>query len=313
MSSHVRWADVVHLSFVYSFPTIPVLAACRALQKPLIWSPLGGLQRWSGSRRVTLKQGWERVCAAVAPANPTLYVTCDQEAAESLRAFPAFDHEVLPHGVPLPRKLDRIASEGPFRLLYLGRLDPKKGIENLLQACAGLDRLGPQDGLATRYASWSLAIAGTGDQAYTGTLKAAVSRLGLSDKVRFLGEVLGDAKQELFAASDVLVVPSFTENFGMVVVEALAQMLPVIASTGTPWRRLEEVGCGLWVENDPATLAGAIANMTRMPLADKGLAGRKWVEREFAWPVIAARTVELYRRKMRTAEPAEAVRSAASR
>src|SRR5207249_1017724 len=80
-----------------------------------------------------------------------------------------------------------------------------------------------------------------------------------------------------------LVVPSHTENFGNVVAEGLAHAVPVIVSTGTPWRRLEEVGCGLWVNNDPESLAKAIEQMGRMPLREMGNRGHDWMQREFSW------------------------------
>jgi glycosyltransferase involved in cell wall biosynthesis len=74
-----------------------------------------------------------------------------------------------------------------------------------------------------------------------------------------VGEVLSEAKKRLFENSDVAVVPSHTENFAIVVAEALAHGVPVIASMGTPWNRLDEMKCGLWVDNDAVSLADAFA------------------------------------------------------
>ncbi len=66
LAEQVRWADVIHLHAAYSFPTIPTLLAARMLKRPVIWTPHGALQRWSGSRRVGFKSLWEKVCTAVA-------------------------------------------------------------------------------------------------------------------------------------------------------------------------------------------------------------------------------------------------------
>ena len=85
-----------------------------------------------------------------------------------------------------------------------------------------------------------------------------------------MGEVLGDAKKQLFENSDVALVPSHTENFAIVVAEALAHAVPVIASKGTPWSELEVKRCGLWVDNDPATLADAMLKISTMPLQEMG-------------------------------------------
>lgn len=282
----IRWADVVHLTAVYSFPTIPCLLACKVLGRPVVWSPRGSLQRWEGSTRPTLKAVWEWVCRVVAPKRLVLHVTSEEEAKESLEKFPGVETAVIPNGIEIPGKVTHIHGSGMLRLLYLGRLDPKKGIENLLAACRILDgALG---------VPWSLRVAGTGDPIYTKTIKVRIEELGLSQPVEMVGEVVREAKRRLFENADIVVVPSYTENFGMVVAEALAHSVPVIASRGTPWKRLEEMGCGLWVDNTPEELAKAIEQMSRMPLREMGQRGREWMQREFGWDIRAQEIIKCY-------------------
>ena len=280
----MRWADVVHLTAVYNFPTLPALAACRWLGKPLVWSPRGGLQRWDNSRRPGLKAGWERICRRLAPDRMALHVTSAQEAAESATKFPRAHAVVIPNGVQLPPLLDHCNGSGSLRLLCLGRLDPKKGIENLLAACQRLQIERP----------WRLTVAGSGDAAYSAGLEESARQLGVHAHVSFAGEVRGQRKSDLFAESDLAVFPSHTENFAMVVAEALAHGVPVIASKGTPWSGVETHGCGLWVENDPATLAAAIERMSHMPLRQMGARGRRWMEGEFAWETVTREMLQLY-------------------
>jgi len=281
----MRWADLVHLTAVYNFPTFPTLAACRCLKKPLVWSPRGALQRWQNSRHPGLKTGWESVCRRLAPRSMVLHVTSEQEAEESQARFPGISAAVIPNGVELPPRLEHRNGSGGLRLLFLGRIDPKKGIENLLAACQSLSN-------AER--RWSLTIAGSGDAAYTAGLVKNALNLGLREHVSFVGEVRGQAKADLFAATDLAVFPSHTENFAMVVAEALAHGVPVIASKGTPWSGVEAHGCGLWVENDSATLAAAIERMSRMPLGEMGERGRRWMEEEFTWETVAREMLRLY-------------------
>src|SRR4029453_2802554 len=64
---YVQWSDVVHLTAVYSFPTIPTLLACKRFDKPVVWSPRGALQRWGGTTHVWQKALWEQICWLVAP------------------------------------------------------------------------------------------------------------------------------------------------------------------------------------------------------------------------------------------------------
>jgi glycosyltransferase involved in cell wall biosynthesis len=282
-----RWADVVHLTSVYSFPVIPTMAVCRFVEKPLVWSPRGSLQRWGGSTRPGLKDAWDFACRLVQPAATVLHVTSDQEAAESVVRYPKLRTAVIPNGVDVPDTTPGPSTEPVLRLLYIGRLHPKKGIENLLEACAML---------RVTDCRWSLAIAGKGEPEYTASLRRRIEGLGLSPGVSMLGEVVGPAKQKLLQSADLAVFPSHTENFGMVVAEALAHGLPVIASHGMPWSEVEPRGCGLWVHNNPEALRDAILRLSRMPLREMGMRGRKWMIAEFSWERAAAATAALYSR-----------------
>jgi glycosyltransferase involved in cell wall biosynthesis len=283
---YVHWADVVHLTAVYSFPTIPTLMTCMALGKPVVWSPRGALQRWERSSRGRVKKVWERICRAVAPRRLVLHVTSEEEAQESHERLPGVETVIIPNGIEIPEKVTLVCGKGMLRLLYLGRLHPKKGIENQLEACKIL--------IGGSGMPWSLTIAGAGDPNYTRTIRTKIQDLGLSERVKMVGEVIGAAKQRLFENADITVMPSYTENFGMVVAEALAHGVPVIVSKGTPWRRVEEMGCGVWVENDPESLAKAIERMSGMPLGEMGQRGREWMEKEFSWNDRARDMMKLY-------------------
>jgi glycosyltransferase involved in cell wall biosynthesis len=287
LAEQMRWADVVHLHAAYSFPTIPTLLAARMQKRPLVWTPHGALQRWSGSRRVGFKSVWEKVCIAVAPHELTLHLTSQDEAAETRARFPRASIELIPNGVEIPDTLYRDPRGAQLRLGFVGRLDPKKGIENLLAACRILkERSGP---------SFSLAIAGSGSADYEAALRREIDRLELSNEVTMLGDIRGEEKQRMFERTDVVVAPSFTENFAIVVAEALAHGAAVIASTGTPWKDVERVGCGLWVVNDPASLADAITKINTMPIAQMGDRGRRWMAADFSWEKCATGMIALYK------------------
>jgi len=177
--------------------------------------------------------------------------------------------------------------------LYLGRLHPIKGIENLLKACRILN--------ANQNYAWSLAIAGGGESEYVRGLRGLIGEFSLRDQVTLLGEIRGQVKQNLFQQNDALVLPSFSENFGLVVAEALAHGVPVIAGTGTPWKQVEEIGCGRWVSNDPVSLAEAITNLQSMDLREMGDRGRAWMLHEFSWVNRAQEMFECYGALCRTA------------
>jgi len=230
---------------------------------------------------------WERVCSALVLREKLILQTTSQsEAVQSQNRFPDVRTVIVRNGVELPGDLRKTDSKGLFRMTYLGRLHPIKGIEALLDACRLVNsESGP----------WHLNIAGCGEVNYTNVLKSKVVELGLEALVDFLGEVSGEKKEDLFANSDVVVVPSHVENFGMVVAEALAHEVPVIASRGTPWEGLQTRGCGLWVDNHSASLAAAIRKIRTMPLADMGLRGRHWMETEFSWQSVSSQMLGVFR------------------
>ncbi len=281
----VRRADVVHLTGVYSFTTIPTLLACRLLDKPVVWSPRGALQRWSGSRGHALKRIWELACRLAAPRATTILLTSEAERAESVRRFPNFSVIVIPNAVRIPAAVNRMASDGTLRLGYIGRLHPKKGIENLLEAC----RILKDQGVA-----YSLVIAGAGRARYTRSLMRKIARLEIAGAVRLAGEVHGAAKRAFFEGLDLLLVPSHVASFATVVAEGLAFGVPVIASGNTPWARLAEQGCGLSIDNDPASIAQAIGQLRTKPLEEMGQRGREWMSAEFSWDTVAREVCNAY-------------------
>lgn len=293
LPSGVAWCDVVHLNAVYNFTTFPALIAARAARKPVVWSARGALTRWKETRRPQAKAVWERACRVLAPGRTTLHVTSEAEEKQARARMPGMRTAIIPNGVEVPAEAPRPEPSDTLRVLYLGRLHPIKGLSNLVVAC-GL--------LHDRGARFTMTLAGGGDAEFTAELRREVDARALHGRVSFVGEVPPRDKGRLFAAADLFVMPSFTENFGLAIAEALAHGVPVIAGKGTPWEGLVTHDAGLWVPNDAESLAGAVTAMTTRPLVEMGARGRAWMEREFGWGRVAADMTALYERLL--AEPA---------
>lgn len=286
LPGYLRGADVVHINAVYSFPTIPTLFLSTFLDRPVVWSARGALQRWEEVRRPWTKAAWEAICRAAAPRRLAIHFTSTEERDQSVVRFSRALAVVIPNGVLLPAAAPVRAPSKTLRLLAVGRLDPIKGLCNLLLACASLRDRG--------FGPFTLTLAGTGDREYTALLERRIAELSLGAIVTLPGEVRGEAKTRLFGENDILVAPSFRENFGMAIAEALAHGLPVIAGRGTPWSGLLAHDAGLWVDNDPASLAHAITRAATLPLIAMGARGRAWVARDFAWERVAADMIKVY-------------------
>lgn len=286
----VLWADVVHLTATYSFTTIPTLVICRIFNKPLVWSPRGAIldaHDWKGTKRRKLKRCWEIFCnVLLRPGRVIVHTTAERERVVAQGILTRATAMIVPNGVEVPDRLPvrDWLPDGCLRLMYLGRLSPKKGIENLLKTVSLL-----------KDNSISLNIYGVGDADYMTRLKSLADQLGLpSDMVSFFGHVDGEAKHAAFANADVCVIPSYTENFCMVVAEALAHGVPVIASHGTPWAEVEKKNCGLWVNANPESLAQAIIRIRTMDLLKMGTLGRNWMAHEFSWDTQAKKMMGFY-------------------
>lgn len=269
-------ADVIWLTGTYSFPTLPTLIVCRMLKKPLVWSPRGALlasYQWQGARRPSAKRAFERICQTIRPPQAVFHVTSEIEKQASLERMPGFDAVIIANGVELPEALParHWQPNGILRLMFISRLDPKKGLENLLHAMPLLSE------------STTLDIYGAGEPAYVRTLKALADTNGVGKRVSFHGHVDGAEKRAAFSSADLFVLPTHSENFGMVVAEALAHGIPTVVSHGAPWFDLNVRGCGLWVSSRPESLVRAIESLRGADLADMGNRGRQWMRDEFSW------------------------------
>jgi glycosyltransferase involved in cell wall biosynthesis len=282
----VRATDVVHLTGVYSFTTFPTLLLARIFGRPVFWSPRGALQEWERSPKRGRKAMWDRVCKIVAGRRTTIVAASERELEAARKKFPQCRAVLVENSVEVPQPISRNAPLGPGRVLFLGRIHPIKGIENLLKAVALVIAQGTDI---------QLTIAGTGEPEYVEGLKRQADELMLRDKARFCGEVEEKNKAALFAESDVLVLPSHSENFGLVVAEALAHLVPVVASQHTPWQGVEKEGCGRWVANDPVSLAQAIVGVLSGDRVAMGKRGRAWMQREFSLSAKAAQLCQYYR------------------
>lgn len=179
------------------------------------------------------------------------------------------------------------------RILFLSRVHVKKGINFLIEAVTAL-----KDELS----GYVVKIAGPGEESYIKELKELAERLGVGDMVEFVGSVFGDRKYDLYREADVFVLPTHSENFGIVVTEALACGTPVITTKGTPWEELETCRCGWWTEIGTLPTVKALRDflsLTENELERMGRNGRRLVEERYSCQKIAREFVEMYDKRLR--------------
>ena len=180
------------------------------------------------------------------------HATSDEEVA-SVHKYMGKNARVtlIPNYMILPEKVDKINDDDSRGyLLYMGRLNQIKNIDIIIKGLAM--------SVAFVKGAHSFKIAGEIGGEYYESLVTLANKLGLSDKVEFLGLVTGNEKDLLYAGAKCLLLMSKSENFGNVIVEALSQGTPVIASRGTPWQKLNEKGAGWWIDAKPEQVAQAV-------------------------------------------------------
>lgn len=287
--------DILHDNGIWSPSNIAAGAAARQLQLPMVISPHGMLDPWAMAHNAGRKKlAWRLYQRRLLTGALGLLATAEREVAPIRALLPGKPVALIPNGVACPTVMpDRSSRDSATErtILFMSRLHPKKNLIGLIDAWAPV---------AARpdFADWTLVIAGPDELDHSAELAAKVAAMGLQHRVLIEGPVPDAAKDAAFANADLFVLPSFSENFGIVVAEALAQGVPAIVSDGAPWASLATQGCGWFTGTDAASIGAALADAMRLAPAERrqmGERGHAFVQRAFGWDGIAAQTLAYYR------------------
>lgn len=289
LKREAKRADIIHNHSLWSYPNMAAGLACDG-ETTLVTSPRGTLAPAARARSQWRKRLFAPLQKPAIQRAACLHATSQMELQDIREMGLRHPVILLPNGIDVPEPAQAVsaASDGRRRLLFLGRLHPIKGVEMLLEAWAALQQFHPD---------WELAIAGKGDAEYVSTLQARALSLQLA-RCTFHGPVYADAKDAMFRSSELFVLPTHTENFGMAVAEAQARAIPVVTTRGAPWAGLEPNGSGWWIERNLDALVACLdVAMKKSPvaLAHMGQNGREWMLRDFEWSAIACAMAEGYR------------------
>jgi len=282
--------DAAYGAVLWKYPAWALLDWQGRTGKPVVLAPHGSLDAWALRNSRWKKQVASWLFKRRQLRAATCFRALCAAEADSIRALGLMQRiEVVPNGVVLPEISKERSSQGPKRLLFLGRIHPKKGLANALRAW--IDLAGENGG--TLVDGWEFVVAGW-DQ---GGHEAELKRLCGDRRARvvFAGPAFGAEKVALLRSADAFVLPSFSEGLPMSVLEAWSYGLPVAM---TPECHLPEgFAAGAAVEiinsgNDVAGLARGLRTLLEMSDADRfamGARGRRLVEERFTWPIVAER------------------------
>ncbi|MCM1981596.1 glycosyltransferase [Lyngbya confervoides] len=305
-----RGYDLIHSHAIFSYPSVAAMAIARLLHIPYIVRPLGSLCAWSLTQRAGRKQHYLKLIKPLLNHSHGLHFTAEQERQEARSLGIRAPEWVIPLGLKVapPQAEAReqlraslgLPPQQPV-LLFLSRIHPKKGLEPLIQALGTL-----------RGQPCTLVIAGSGEAEYEAQIQSLVAAQGLTAQVRSVGFVSGAQKQQLLQGSDVFVLTSHSENFGIVVLEALAAGTPVLVTPGVALADLvqrHDLGwvCPMQVPAIAAALQAAIGSPALR--RQKGDRARQVVQDHYSWQSVAEQLERHYH--LATSSPSNPIPSMA--
>lgn len=242
----------------------------------LVTSPHGTLTEWAMNHSARKKKILWPLQRKVLENASLIHVTSESEYLDVRRLGLKNPIALINLGIDLPEFIKEKRRSDSKTLLFLSRVHEIKGINNLLLAWKEIQ---------IQFPFWNLKIAGKGDENYVDKVKTLAEELGL-ERVQFCGPVYGADKINLYANSDLFILPTFSENFGIVVAEALSCGVPVVVGKGAPWEDVIKHNCGWWVDNSVDELVKILQKAMQLDnttLSEMGDSGRNWMQHDFSW------------------------------
>jgi glycosyltransferase involved in cell wall biosynthesis len=295
LRENIAGFDVVHAHALFSFAPVAAAFLARRAGVPYVLRPLGVLAPYGMTRHhpVLKKASFALIERRLLESASAVHFTSSAEQAEAEALGLKCKGVSIPLGIDLAAAaagaITRQTQCDGLNLLFLSRIDRKKNLEGLLQAL----RL-----VLSKYPDVTLNIAGDGDPKYVDTLKSLARGLAIEGNVNWLGYVDADQKSEILAAAAAFVLPSYSENFGIAVVEALAAGLPCLVSHGVAIsHEIAKAGAGIVVGTTPVEIAAGIQKIlgNGPGVAAMSAAARALALSAFSIDAMGARLEALYR------------------
>ena len=286
-----RAFDLVHIHAIWSPILHKVSNWAHGTNVPIVWSPHGMLTPWAmNNKRLKKLLGWMLYQKRDLAKAALIHVTASSEEEDIKRLGLANKCLIAPLGVEIEvgARHDE-PNAGKKTLLFVSRVQRKKGLLNLVKAWASLP--------SQIRANWRVRIVGPDQEGHEAEVKAECERLGVADDWLFIGPRYGEDLHGEYANADVFVLPTHSENFGSVVIEALSHGVPVVTTKGAPWSELEERHCGWWIDIGVEPLTDALKatmSLDEVQRREMGARGRALVEEKYTWNAVVKAMVKGY-------------------
>lgn len=280
--------DIIHNHSLWSMVNVAAGLVVPGHRAKLVTSPRGTLSPTAIARRKHMKRILWPAQRRVLERADLLHATSESEYTAIRELGLDVPVAIIPNGIDLPLVKTPETPGTTKTLLFVGRIHPVKGIDNLLRAWQQLQ---------SEHEDWRLIIVGPGEEQHVVQIRNLAKALDIK-RAHFTGPLFGAQKAAAYDSANLFVLPSHTENFGMVVAEALAHGCPAVVSHGAPWAQLEQERCGWWVRDDLEALRHCLdtaMGLSPQQLAQMGARGRQWMARSFGWESVGQRMTAAYR------------------
>jgi glycosyltransferase involved in cell wall biosynthesis len=304
LKKHIPEFDIVHIHSLFQFSTLIASYYCRKYHKPHIIRPLGQLDPYLLKKSSLIKNIYIRLFERRnLSGSSAVHFTTEEERALSRKAGLEFKSFVLGVGIDTG-KFQGFPSQDYLRarypqlkeskiILFLSRINFKKGLDILIEAFAKLSR---------EHQDVHLVIAGPDNEGYGERVRGWIKKEDIGSRVTFTGMLEGEEKLAALKESDIFVLPSYSENFGIAAVEAMASGLPVIISDKVGiFREVRDAGAGIVIDSSASSLYEAMESiLSDLRLKEElALRGSKMAEERYDTDKIARRMIERYNEILR--------------
>ncbi|NCY17789.1 MAG: glycosyltransferase, partial [Actinobacteria bacterium] len=241
--------DLFHIHGLWMLPNVYPADAARLLDRPLMLSPHGML-----GPAALAYSAWKKRLAWMLWQGQALRqvdcfrATCQEEALEIRRYGLRQPIAIIPNGIDLPEKLPARHELPRKRVISIGRIHPKKGLDRLIRAWVMVQ---------AEFPGWECVIIGPDEGGHAEQLRRLGQELK-AERLSIAGPIFDAEKLQVLTDADLFALPTLNENFAMTVAESLACQTPVISTKGAPWEALEVNGCGWWIDHGPEAMAATL-------------------------------------------------------
>jgi glycosyltransferase involved in cell wall biosynthesis len=266
---------------------------------PTIVAPHGSLNKWvldisAWKKRIALT-AYERKNLELASC---LHATSENEVADFRNFGLKNPIAYIENGIQKKnlyikgnanRFREQYGIEGDKRiLLFLSRISPKKGLIMLVNAINSIRNV---------FDSWQLIIAGVDEFDHKRDVELLIRQLNLTDRIKIIGPLFNDSKNDAFEAAELFILPSHSEGSPMVVLDSLAAGVPVVTTKASSWEDLNKYDCGWWSDINSSSITNCLKealSYTEKDLQEMGQKGKKLISEKYTWDKLANKTLELY-------------------